>query len=218
MHEWLSMQPTKMVGCMVSDEKLALHISNFFNRYHIEWEWLRSQPCYEGEFVLRNRYDNVGQLGSDRWHAAIGAVRLFPERTLVVAQMGTATTVDIVRKTETGYDFLGGRILAGSSMMFRMLTESTRCRPVGIGTWKEHPSNTTDAMTTGVIEAHLGVIAGAYRQAERCCGDEPLLVLSGGAAPLLSPFVKEVYPKAVQKHNLVLHGLAARTNQQGVAS
>ncbi len=206
---WMDLNPTRVFGCMVSSEALALSLTKFFNRCQINWEWLQSEKTFEGPFFLENAYSNVHQLGSDRWHAAIGAVSLFPNEALLVAQLGTATTVDTVIPTEKGMQFLGGRILAGPSLMVSALTSATQCRYEKVGESVAFPLNTVDAISTGIIEAHLGVFELA-RRAIREKGFEPRIVFAGGAAPLMAPYITKAFPNAVQMHNLVLHGLALR--------
>lgn len=212
MHDWLAVKPERMVGCMVSSEHLALSMTKFFNRYKIDWDWLHSERSFEGPVRLINRYENYQQLGSDRWYAAIGATGLWPREAVVVIHMGTATTVDTVVPCEDGQEFLGGRILPGPAMMFDSLIKKTKCRPGGIGVRKDFPASTSDAISTGILEAHLGVIDRAVR-AVRSKGFEPKIVFAGGAAPLLAPYIIEEYPQAVLKHNLVLRGLAMCARQ-----
>ena len=205
--EWLALNPERVIGCMDSRENLALTLTKFFNEHRIGWEWMHSQPVFKGPFTLRNGYDDFKQLGSDRWYAAIGAASLYPGEALVVMHAGTATTIDTVLPCEDGaLEFKGGRILPGPVMMYRSLVKNTRCRPSGIGRHVLFPSNTTDAISSGILEAHLGVIDRSL-DAVRRAGFEGRLVFAGGAAPLLAPFVEQEFPGAVLKHNLVLRGL-----------
>ena len=206
---WLSLRPSRVFGCMVSSEALALSLTNFFNRQHVHWEWLQSEKSSNATFCLKNGYDNYRQLGSDRWHAAIGAVSLFPNQALIIAQIGTATTVDTVLPDKDGMVFLGGRILAGPSLMISSLIGATQCKYSEPGKQEAFPLNTVDAISTGIIEAHWGLFEHACR-AVREKGFEPQIVFAGGAAPILAPYITQAFPDAVQKHNLVLHGLALR--------
>ncbi len=204
--EWIDLNPKHVIGCMVSSENLALTLTKFFNQHHIGWDWMHSQQVFEGPFKLRNCYEDYRQLGSDRWYAAIGAASLYPDQALVVVHMGTATTVDTVLPAEDGLEFKGGRILPGPVMMYRSLVNHTRCRPKGAGKYREFPCNTTDAISSGILEAHLGVIDRALACVRRV-GFEGQLIFAGGAAPLLAPYITKEFPGAVLKHNLVLRGL-----------
>ena len=118
LEKWLALRPSRVAGCMVSSENLALFMIKFFNRHRIPWEWLHSEKEYDGSFRLVNGYDDFAQLGSDRWHAAIGAASLVQGNAVLVIHMGTATTVDTVLPEDDRFVFKGGRILPGPSMMF----------------------------------------------------------------------------------------------------
>ena len=59
---------------------------------------------------LKLRYANPKEIGADRIAAAIGAVSLHPETDLIVIDMGTATTIDVVTKDK---EYLGGAIIPG---------------------------------------------------------------------------------------------------------
>lgn len=218
-HDWLALKPERVVGCMVSSEHLALAMTKFFNRHRISWDWLHSELSFTDSvdgMHLVNRYENHQQLGADRWYAAIGAAGLWRDQAVVVVHMGTATTVDTVLPCRGGQEFVGGRILPGPAMMYESLVKNTGCRPGGIGVRKEFPANTADAISTGILEAHLGVIGRVVGQVQRR-GFDPHVVLAGGAAPLLAPYIIEEHPRAVLKHNLVLRGLArcAHTHHRG---
>ncbi len=208
--QWLAIKPSRVVGCMVSSENLALSMIKFFNQHRIPWEWLHSEKRFDGSFHLINQYDDYAQLGSDRWHAAIGAASLVHDKAVLVIHMGTATTVDTVLPEGENLLFKGGRILPGPSMMFDSLLKGTRCRPGHIGLESEFPTNTADAISTGILEAHLGVIDRAVGAVEKAGFHNPKIFFAGGAAPLLAPYIKREYPQAVQQHNLVLRGLALR--------
>ena len=205
-NEWLELKTKHIIGCMVSSENLALALTKFFNQHRIEWEWMHSQQVFDGPFKLRNCYEDYRQLGSDRWYAAIGAASLYPGQALVVVHMGTATTVDTVLPSDEGLEFKGGRILPGPVMMYRSLVNHTRCRPKGAGRYSDFPRNTTDAISSGILDAHLGVIERALA-CVRNVGFEGKLIFAGGAAPLLAPYITKEFPGAVLKHNLVLRGL-----------
>ena len=59
---------------------------------------------------LKIAYKDPKEVGSDRIADAIGAVKLFPDRNLIVVDFGTATTVCAISKART---FLGGNIMPG---------------------------------------------------------------------------------------------------------
>ena len=127
LHKWLNLKPERVVGCMVSSEKFAFNITRFFNAHGIKWDWLHSERMFQGRgFSVVNKYDNYEQLGSDRWHAVIGAASLYPNRPILVVHIGTATTADVViPEGEKTQAFIGGRILPGPSMITEAFDENT---------------------------------------------------------------------------------------------
>ncbi len=66
--------------------------------------------AFSSEGTLRCLYEDPAALGADRMAAAYAAVRLYPNQALVVADAGTALTVDAISATGT---FLGGAIAPG---------------------------------------------------------------------------------------------------------
>ena len=75
---------------------------------------------------LRIRYRNPLEVGPDRIANAIAATHLYPERNLIVADLGTATTLDVVR---AGRDYLGGVILPGIRISMEALERNTARLP-----------------------------------------------------------------------------------------
>jgi len=163
-------------------------------------EWFASQAELAG---LRNLYKNPAQLGCDRFATAIGARALFPDRALIVATCGTATTVDAV--TAAG-DFIGGMILPGFGVMATSLALNTAQLPQ-IHTISEvatpFADNTTDAIIAGCIAAQTGAIERAVVRHREQHGDV-LCVMAGGAGAMLASYLAMPCEKV---DNLVLIGL-----------
>lgn len=165
-------------------------------------EWFASTLERAG---LRNGYRNPGQLGCDRFAAAIGARALAPGQDLIVATCGTATTVDAVTKDGR---FIGGMILPGLALMAGSLARNTAQLPLvgpGAGVDKGAPpvfgDNTDDAIVSGVLSAQAGAI-------ERACAAHAATacIVSGGAAPYIAPVLKF---RHLLVDNIVLIGLHA---------
>ncbi|MBJ7314210.1 type III pantothenate kinase [Rugamonas sp. CCM 8940] len=150
---------------------------------------------------LRNGYRNPAQLGCDRFAAAIAAHALAPGRAVIVANCGTATTIDAV--TADGV-FLGGMILPGLALMASSLARNTAQLPQ-IAQDAKLPAgfadNTDDAILSGCLAAQGGAIehAVALHRASDC-------IISGGAAPFIAPTLKVAH-RVVD--NVVLIGLHA---------
>jgi type III pantothenate kinase len=161
-------------------------------------QWFASLPALAG---LSNGYRNPAQLGCDRFAAAIAGHRLAPGRAIIVANCGTATTIDAV--TPDGV-FLGGMILPGLGLMASSLARNTAQLPQIAQDGKlpaGFADNTDDAILSGCLAAQSGAIehACAVHGAQEC-------IISGGAAPYIAPMLKVPY-RVVD--NIVLIGLHA---------
>ena len=75
---------------------------------------------------LRIRYRNPLEVGPDRIANAIAGTHLYPDRDLIIVDLGTATTLDVVR---AGRDYLGGVILPGIRISMEALERSTARLP-----------------------------------------------------------------------------------------
>ncbi|KQV88556.1 type III pantothenate kinase [Massilia sp. Root351] len=163
-------------------------------------EWFASVAERAG---VKNGYRNPAQLGCDRFAAAIGAHALAPGQAVIVANCGTATTIDAV--TADGI-FLGGMILPGLGLMATSLARNTAQLPQ-IAQGGKLPSgfadNTDDAILSGLLAAQAGAIehACALHQAEAC-------LISGGAAAYIAPALPAQIPHRLVD-NIVLIGLQA---------
>lgn len=164
--------------------------------------WFASAPALGG---VRNAYRNPAQLGCDRFASAIGAHALFPDRPLIVATCGTATTVDAV--TAEGV-FLGGMILPGLGLMAISLAKNTAQLPQVVpSTVPATPfaDNTDDAIVSGCLAAQAGAIERAVAAHARLHSHDAVsCVLAGGAAEMIAPYLP--FP-CERVDNLVLIGL-----------
>jgi len=154
---------------------------------------------------LRNLYGTPATLGLDRLAAAVGAHTMFPDKTLLVVDFGTAITYDVV--TAAG-EFLGGNIAPGAALRFAALNEHTRTLPLGElpEAAAQFPArNTADAIAGGVA---LGVVAEAEwyaRRAREEFGAEGV-IFTGGDAPY---FAERVNFPIFAVSELVFAGLNA---------
>ena len=75
---------------------------------------------------LRIRYRNPQEVGADRIANAIAAVHQHPGRDLLVVDLGTATTIEVI--TAAG-DYLGGAIMPGVGVSAETLASHTAKLP-----------------------------------------------------------------------------------------
>lgn len=158
--------------------------------------WFASRAQLAG---MRNGYRTPGQLGCDRFAAALGGRTLEPGKAIIVATCGTATTIDAV---SADGDFLGGMILPGLGLMAASLARNTAQLPqvlAGGPLPAGFADNTDDAILSGILSAQAGAIERAFAR-----HGAALCLISGGAARYIAP-VLEVAHRMVD--NIVLIGL-----------
>lgn len=149
--------------------------------------WFVSAPHCAG---VVNGYRDPAQLGCDRFAAAIGAHQLVqemaPGQAIVVANCGTATTIDAL---DASGRFLGGMILPGLGLMAASLARNTAQLPHIAGNAPPPAAfadNTADAILAGCLAAQAGAIERAVAQAVAAHGAVTCIV-SGGAAQSIAP-------------------------------
>lgn len=202
-------------GCSVASRDLTLSVTRLIESLGSKVTWLKAQERYDGPFSLINSYKTATQLGSDRWHAAIGAIYFLPNRPLLVVHVGTATTVDCVFPKGEAMVFAGGRIAPGVVLMRDSLVTGTATLPKADGEYEDFPTDTMTGIVTGIADSQLGLIERGMRVMQQH-GFEPTLVLAGGAVSRFAPYLQKEFPNSIIKHNLVLRGLALRANGEFV--
>jgi type III pantothenate kinase len=167
--------------------------------------------------------DEPDRLGIDRLLSAYGAKLLsgcgpqqHPARPLVVVDAGSAVTIDWV---DARGQFCGGAILPGLRMQADSLAKGTDALPeIDWQSWtcRSVPAtNTVDAIRLGLISgisSSIDRLTKNYAKGEQGDANEttghdsssPQLILTGGDASLISPYVQ--YPHEVVP-NLVCRGV-----------
>ncbi|HSN73291.1 MAG TPA: type III pantothenate kinase [Steroidobacteraceae bacterium] len=156
-------------------------------------------------FGLRIAYADPGKLGVDRWVAMIGARSLGPGAVCVV-DAGTAMTIDAV---DAGGRHLGGLITPGPDLMIGSLLEHTADLAAffqkGVETRDLLADNTRGAIVQGSVHALAALVDRCMQQLTADKSMAPRLVITGGAADRIVPFVSS---PLVRVPDLVLRGLA----------
>ena len=177
---------------------------------------------------IQNDYETPNTLGQDRLAAAVGGAKLFPDENVLIIDIGSAITFDVVTKDNTyiggnidagsaiTYDvmtadghYLGGNIAPGIKMRFKSLHQLTKKLPMmeveENSLLPLFGKNTRDAMAAGVIRGVAfevkGYVASLAKQ-----GRKLQVYLTGGNAPFILNHVQS--PMVYEKH-LVLIGLNA---------
>lgn len=157
---------------------------------------------------LKIYYKTLETLGSDRLAAAIGAVNLFPEKNILVVNMGSCITYEII--TEKG-EYMGGKISPGAQMRLKALHQFTAKLPLLELTAidNEVGQSTSESILSGVIKGIIYEIEGTIDTISKSY-DKLQIVVSGGDAGFFAKAIKK--PIFVEPF-LVLKGLNAVLNK-----
>lgn len=160
---------------------------------------------------LRNAYEDPRAVGADRLVNGLAAWKKAnqngEERGVVIADFGTATTVDAVSSDGT---YLGGAIAPGigisSDALFRAAAKLPRVELVAPP--QALATNTSESIQAGLVFGYAGL---TKELVERCAhemetrfGQKPAIYATGGLAELIAPLVPAI--ESVET-DLTLHGL-----------
>lgn len=146
--------------------------------------------------------DNPKEVGADRIVNAVAAYARFG-KACIVLDFGTATTFDYISPRG---DYMGGIIAPGAGIsaeaLFRQASKLPRVEiakpPSVIG------KNTVSAMQSGLFYGYLGLVEGILARIKREVRTDPVVVATGGLAPVLAKESPEIHE--IDEH-LTLEGL-----------
>ncbi|MBO9666681.1 MAG: type III pantothenate kinase [Bdellovibrio sp.] len=155
---------------------------------------------------LRVKYRNPLEVGADRIANSIAGTHLYPNKNLIIVDLGTATTFCAVTKEK---DYLGGSIVAGLRLCMEALESKTAKLPsVEIVAMHEALGRTTvESIQSGLYYSHLGAMKEIIAKVTKECfqDEKPFVIGTGGFSSL---FEKEkvfdvVIPDLVLKGMLI---------------
>ncbi|MCL2149347.1 MAG: type III pantothenate kinase [Dehalococcoidia bacterium] len=151
---------------------------------------------------IKIRMDSPREVGADRISNAVAAHALYGG-PVIIADMGTATTFDIVSREG---DYLGGAIAPGIVMAAEALfTRPAQLYRVPLNAPKKAiGTNTVSAMQSGLIYGYVAMVEGLVARFQ---GELPVLakvIATGGYAPLI---MQETGVLSVYNPDLSLMGL-----------
>jgi len=181
--------PVCAIGSNVADAQLAQRLHGLLG---LPTHWVNGSTRAGN---VHNGYANPAQLGADRWAALIGLTARathLAHRPLLLANYGTATTIDTL--SPQGDDgrrvFIGGLILPGAHLMRAALAQHTARLPLAHGVVTDFPTNTDQAIMSGVSAAQAGAVAQQWQRTQARFGRDPALYVSGGDWCLVSNAVQ----------------------------
>lgn len=198
--QWLMDKEVKHVGiCNVG--------TNDTERYNFLYDYADLVVWQMGaglKLPFRMGYQTPSSLGSDRLCAVVGALKQISSPPLLVIDVGTAITYDLLNEHNV---YLGGAISPGMSLKFQALHQYTAKLPL-VSFEENYPfvgRNTEQSIRTGVQSSTLAEIEGMVM---RYKGLSPNLTvfLTGGDAHFL-----QKYTTCFDYHDpyLVLKGIDA---------
>jgi type III pantothenate kinase len=130
---------------------------------------------------LTSRYTRPEQLGADRWVSMLGVSAALSGQAMrppfLLATFGTATTLDTVSGNGI---FEGGLILPGPALMRQSLVSGTANLPFAHGSLQDFPTDTHQAISSGVAAAQAGAVVRQWLAGFRRYGQAPTIYAAGG--------------------------------------
>ncbi len=134
---------------------------------------------------LKILYRDPREVGADRIADAVGAVKLYPDRNIIVADFGTATTLCAITSNK---EFLGGNIVPGVNLSMEALEERTAQLPsveiippaAAIG------RSTVESIQAGLYWSNVGMVRELVNRIteEEFANEHPVVIGTGGFAHL----------------------------------
>lgn len=152
---------------------------------------------------LINAYQSMSTLGSDRLSASIGAYNLYPNKNVLVIDVGTCIKYNF---TNHKNEYLGGAISPGILMRLKALHQNTSKLPlveVDFSYTDLIGSNTQNSILSGVLNGSLAEVEEIINQYKQQFPDL-ICVLTGGDSEYLAKRLKN---SIFVHQNLVLKGL-----------
>jgi type III pantothenate kinase len=155
--------------------------------------------------------DNPREVGPDRIVNAVAAHQLYGGPVIVI-DLGTATTVDVVNKQG---DYIGGAIAPGIAISTEALFTRTAVLPrIELALPKKAIGrNTVAAMQSGVVFGYIGLIEGLVTRIQAELETPAKVVAAGGFAAMLAQATKII---DIVNSDLTLVGLRIIYNMNRV--
>ncbi len=149
---------------------------------------------------LKLKYPNPKEIGADLIAAAMGAVALHPDTNLIIVDMGTATTLELVTKNK---EFLGGTIMPGLKISVNALANGTAKLPSVEIAKPVHScgTNTIEAIQSGLYYGTAGSIKEICYQYQKSNfdGEKVYVIGTGGFSKIFADYklFDEIVPELV---------------------
>ncbi len=177
------------------DIQIENYLRNQFDNFFAVSEKLR--------YPFEIKYKTVDTLGNDRLAAVSGAVVLYPDKNVLIIDVGTAITYDFL---EGGKIYHGGTISPGINIRFKALYNFTGKLPllsINRDLNAEYGSTTFESITLGVQNGVLYEVNGVI-SAFSSKFDDLFVIFTGGDSFFFEKLIKN---RIFVEPNLIAFGL-----------
>lgn len=147
---------------------------------------------------------NPTETGADLIAGAVAAAHDYPNKNLIIVDLGTATTITAVSSNK---EFLGAAFLPGiRTSMCALQNNAAKLSAVEIIKPEKATGRfSAESIQSGLFYGHIGAIKEIAAQISKECftGSKPLIIGTGGFANL---FIQEAIFDVIEQ-DLVLHGM-----------
>ena len=155
---------------------------------------------------IRCNYSPKNRLGPDRQLLIYGAAQKYGG-PLIIIDVGTAITVDFISRNGT---FLGGMIIPGPELSYHALLQRAALIPKALPLPLKRTSflgkSTYECLQSGILEGFSAMLDGLISRYRHRFGREVKVVLTGGYASNLHPYMSKgvIHDPALLFDSLVL--------------
>jgi type III pantothenate kinase len=168
------------VGCVSKPQLVELLNQATADLYGLQPELIKVSPRL-GD--IKNGYEALGQLGVDRWLAAIGARELVAKGGVICVDVGTAVTVDYLDADDV---FQGGVIIPGPRLMSQALKQGTHAVKTQFKSQDNIFGKTTaECVNSGIYYGLAGAIENIVFTMRMHSKIKIKTIITGGAAPTI---------------------------------
>lgn len=164
-------------------------IFQFFGRKYFNIEPMIVNLEKKLPFTFAENMNPTG-FGADRIIDIVQALIDYPDKNLIVIDLGTATTFDVLKKNI----YIGGAILPGIEMSINALCGNTAKLPKVKFTTPECAlgSDTISQIQSGIFYGYAGQVKHIIKKIKEEVGEECFVVATGGLGRILSAEIDEI--------------------------
>ncbi len=164
-------------------------IFQFFGRKYFNIEPMIVDLEKKLPFSFAKNMNPTG-FGADRIIDIVQALADYPDKNLIIIDLGTATTFDVLKRNI----YIGGAILPGIEMSINALCGNTAKLPKVKFTTPECAlgSDTISQIQSGIFYGYAGQIKHIIKKIKEEIGEECFVVATGGLGKLLSAEIDEI--------------------------